>query len=86
MCSTSDSTLSGEDDFISSIICNFSPVKSKTSHVNSLSQDGQNDITVEHDPKTVIKSLIPNVDDNDCHDFEQSVPVHSRTRDGLSVL
>ena len=71
----SDLTSSGEEDFISHSICNnFSPVKSKT-HVNSTSQDGRNDFTAEHNPETVIKSLIPNVDDNDYHDFEQSVPV-----------
>ena len=55
-------------------------------HVNSASQDGQNDTNVECDPEIVIKSLIPNVDDDDHHDFEQNVPVLSRTRDGLSVL
>ena len=79
-------TSSREEDFISHSICNnFSPVKSKT-HVNSASQDGRNDFTAEHNPETVIKSLIPNVDDNNYHDFEQSVPVLSRTKDILSVL
>lgn len=89
LCTTSSgSTSSGEedDDFSSNSICSFSPVKSKTVHVNSATQDGQDDIIVEHNPESVIKSLIPKVDDNDYHDFEQNVPVLSRTRDGLSVL
>ena len=89
LCSTSSgSTSSGEEDcdFSSNSICNFSPVKSKTVHVNSVSQDGQNDINVEQDPESVIKNLIPNVDDDDYHDFEQNIPALSRIRDGLSVL
>ena len=84
LCSTS----SGEEDndFSSNSICNFSPVKSKTERVNSGSQDGQSDISVDNDPEFVIKSLIPNVNDDNYHDFEQNIPVLSRTRDGLSVL
>ena len=43
-------------------------------------------INVERDPEIIIKSLLSNVDDDDYHDFEQNVPVLSRTTEGLSVL
>ena len=42
---------------------------------------------MERDHEIIIKSLLPNVDDDDdYHDFEQNVPVLSRTTEGLSVL
>ena len=55
-------------------------------HCHSVTYDEQNNDKAKYDPKSIITSLIPDVVDEEFHDFEQTVPVLSRTTVGLSVM
>ena len=71
---------SDDGDECSTSLSEFSPVKPKTAHIF------QDSDSSNCNPKDIIKSIIPDVHENDYHDDAKSLPVLSRTLEGLSVL
>ena len=87
LCSSSDDNNNGSSDECSSDecyskLCNFFPIKPKTVTSLTLKDERSND---ERTPIDIIRSIIPNVTDDDFHDESKRIPVLSRMPEGLSM-